>query len=62
METPNVDKHSPLTRPHSFDSPARSHARHEHETKQKQISRNETETDFPINSPQSPTFEETVLQ
>ncbi len=40
METPSVDKHSPLTRPHSFASPARSHARHEHETK--------TKTNFPI--------------
>ena len=39
METPSVDKHSPLTRPHSFASPARSHARHEHETKPKPISR-----------------------
>ena len=39
METASVDKHSPLTRPHSFASPARSHARHEHETKPKPISR-----------------------
>ena len=39
METPSVDKHSSLTRPHSFASPARSHARHEHETKPKPISR-----------------------
>jgi hypothetical protein len=39
METPSVDKHSPLTRPHRFASPARSHARHEHETKPKPISR-----------------------
>ena len=39
METPSVENHSPLTRPHSFASPARSHARHEHETKPKPISR-----------------------
>ena len=30
---------TPLTRPRSFASPARSHARHEHETKAKSISR-----------------------
>ena len=29
---------TPLTRPHSFASPARTHARHEHETKPKPIS------------------------
>ena len=39
METLSVENHSPLTRPHSFASPARSHARHEHETKPKPISR-----------------------
>jgi hypothetical protein len=39
IETPSVDNHSPLTRPHSFASPARTHARHEHETKPKPISR-----------------------
>ena len=36
---PSVDKHSSLTLPHSFASPARLHARHEHETKPKPISR-----------------------
>ena len=38
---PSVDKHSPVTgtRPHSFASPARTQARHEHETKPKLISR-----------------------
>ena len=34
-ETPNVEKHSPLTHPHSFPS----RARNEHETKPKSISR-----------------------
>ena len=52
METPSVENHSPLTRPHSFASPARSHARHEHETKPKPISR--LGSPASIISPQSP--------
>jgi len=35
----SVGKHCSFTRPHSFASPARSHSRHEHETKPKPLSR-----------------------
>ena len=51
---PSVDKRSVLTHPHSLASTARSHARHEHETKPKPISRLGVNcVDY---SPQSPTM------
>ena len=53
--SPSVGKHCSLTRPHSFASPARSHAKHEHETKPKPISR--LGSPASIISPQSPICE-----
>ena len=46
------EKHFLLTRPRSFASPARSHARHEHETRLKPMSR--LGSPASISSPQSP--------
>ena len=51
IETPSVDKHSPLTRPHSFASPARTH---DTNTKRNRNQFPDWGSPASINSPQSP--------